>query len=245
VYAEYGSNAVGDFGPLLNATAKSANLGGPGAGKNISGLIVDAGITRFIESGGDMKALNAFSHGARTLFRTQRYERQDCYAIYMDVASETTLGCRPRRRRHFFVGHFIVDENMNFDRPDSNFTVNAKEHSLLADWFTLKVSTTSERYAVGPVLYTQPTISHTFANIATSMTKRAREGANATKVFGTSYREETYIHITRPWLVLPGVVVFMSDILLVASISLSRDDKQGLWKNTTIEMACVCGVSAY
>jgi hypothetical protein len=56
------------------------------------------------------------------------------------------------------------------------------------------------------------------------MTNRIREGANATKVFGTSYREETYILVTWPWLILPGVVVLMSVILLVARIRLSRGD---------------------
>jgi hypothetical protein len=63
------------------------------------------------------------------------------------------------------------------------------------------------------------------------MTNNIREGANATWVHGTSYREETYIHVTWPWLILPGVVLFMGIVLLAASIVLSRGDKNRLWKN--------------
>jgi hypothetical protein len=77
-------------------------------------------------------------------------------------------------------------------------------------------------------------MSQTFANIATSMTNKIRQGANATNVYGTSFREETYIHVTWTWLILPGVVVLMGVVLLAASIVLSRGDKQGLWKNSTL-----------
>ena len=66
------------------------------------------------------------------------------------------------------------------------------------------------------------------------MTNRIREDGNATQVLGTSYREVTYIHVSWSWLILPGVVVLMSVVLLVASIVLSRGDRQGLWKSATL-----------
>lgn len=112
--------------------------------------------------------------------------------------------------------------------------VNAVEHDLLANWFATDFPTTVEQDAVGRVLYTHSDMSQTFDNIATSMTNRIRENDNATRVFGISYREETYIRVSWPWLIIPGVVVLMSIVLLVASIVLSRGDKQGLWKSATL-----------
>ena len=112
--------------------------------------------------------------------------------------------------------------------------VNAVEHDLLANWLATDFLTMVEQDAVGRVLYTHSDMSQTFDNIATSMTNRIRENDNATRVFGISYREETDIRVSWPWLILPGVVVLMSVVLLVASIVLSRGDKQGLWKSTTL-----------
>jgi hypothetical protein len=127
-----------------------------------------------------------------------------------------------------------VKENSDFDGPDGTFVVNAVEHDLLANWFATDFPTTVEQDAVGRVLYTHSDMSQTFDNIATSMTNRIRENDNATRVFGISYREETYIRVSWPWLIIPGVVVLMSIVLLVASIVLSRGNKQGLWKSTTL-----------
>lgn len=237
LYAEYGSNAVGDFGPLLNATAKSGNLAGTGAGKNISDLLVDAGITRFTEPWRRYESPEVFE--CRLTWCAKRYSKVNVTKGEIVTPDTRIWPLKPpsaaiRGEDGILLGHFTVDENTNLDGPGSNFTVNAKEHSLLADWLTSKIFTNSERDAVGRVLYTQPNISQTFTNIATSMTNRVREGSNATKVLGTSHREEIYIHVTCPWLILPGVVVLMSVVLLIASINLSRRDRQGLWKNTTL-----------
>jgi hypothetical protein len=57
-----------------------------------------------------------------------------------------------------------------------------------------------------------------------------------TKIYGTSYREETYIHVTWAWLMLPGVVVFMAVVLLAASIVSSRGLNGGLWKNSALAL---------
>jgi hypothetical protein len=101
-------------------------------------------------------------------------------------------------------------------------------------WLATDFLATVEQDAVGRVLYTHSDMSQTFDNIATSTTNRICEDDNATRVFGVSYRKETYIRVIWPWLVIPGVVVLMSVVLLVASLVLSRGDKQGLWKSTTL-----------
>ncbi len=121
-----------------------------------------------------------------------------------------------------------------FDGPNRTFLVSAVEHNILAKWLAFDFFITVEEDAVGRALYMQSNMSQTFTNIATSMTNRIREDANGTQVFGTSYHEEIYIHVSWPWLILPGVVVLMSVVLLVASIVLSRGDKHGLWKSTTL-----------
>jgi hypothetical protein len=91
---------------------------------------------------------------------------------------------------------FEVAENTDFDGLNRTFTVNAKDHDTLASWFADNSFQTGDRDAVARALYLQPNMPLTFASIATSMTNKIREGANATKVYGTSYREETYIHVT-------------------------------------------------
>lgn len=127
-----------------------------------------------------------------------------------------------------------MDKNADFDGPNRTFTVNANTHNALAGWLANHFFTTSEHDTVGRALYSQPNVSQTFADIATSMTKKIREGANATKVYGIAYREETYIYVTWAWLVLPGLVVLMGIVLLAASMVLSRGDKKGLWKNSML-----------
>jgi len=87
---------------------------------------------------------------------------------------------------------------------------------------------------VARALYLQPNMSFALANVATSMTNTIRESRNATAVRGTGYREETFIHVDWAWLVLPGVVVLMGTVLLVASIWSSRGEEEGLWKNSVV-----------
>jgi hypothetical protein len=229
----YGNNIVGDFGPLLNATAV---LGESSNNTYMTDVLVMTGITRFKETWRRYKNPEAFE--CRLSLCAKRYSQvkvvkgeivtPDIRTWPFKSPTNTNLSDGIRS------GRFHVDENTDFNGQDGAFVINAVEHDLLSSWLASQFFTTTEADAVGRVLYTQPNISQTFANIATSMTNRIREGPNATRVFGTSYREETYIHVAWNWLILPGIVVLMGVVLLIASIILSRGDKQGLWKNTIL-----------
>ncbi|CAN9190439.1 unnamed protein product [Alternaria alternata] len=237
VSGQYGSNAVGEFGPLLNATAKAGSHTFMKEHGNLTDLLVLAGVTRFSET-------------------WRRYTRPEAYECRLSWCAKRYSGVKvtkgeiltPHIRtwplkspsgstlndQGIRLGRFEVGEDTDFDGPNGTFVVNAVEHNMLANWLATGFFTTVEQDVVGRVPYTHSDMSQTFDNIATSMTNRIRENDNATRVFGTSYREETYIRVSWPWLILPGVVVLMSVVLLVASIVLSRGDKQGLWKSTTL-----------
>ncbi|KAH7081066.1 hypothetical protein FB567DRAFT_595379 [Paraphoma chrysanthemicola] len=122
----------------------------------------------------------------------------------------------------------------DFDGPNRTFTINANDHTTLAGWLAGTFLNTSNQEATARALYLQADLPQTFANMATSMTNKIRDGRNGTVVYGTAFREETYIHVTWPWLILPGVVVLMGVVLLGASIVLSRGEKDGLWRNSVL-----------
>jgi hypothetical protein len=88
-----------------------------------------------------------------------------------------------------------------------SYSINSVLHFLpyhtretLSSWLADTFFKTSDKEAAARVLYMQPNMSQTFEHIGTSMTNKIREGPNATKVYGTSYRDETYIHVTWAWL---------------------------------------------
>jgi hypothetical protein len=124
-------------------------------------------------------------------------------------------------------------DGADFDGPNRTFTVSTVDHAILSKWLA-SLFTTFDLDTVAQALWLQANIPQTFANIATSMTNKLREGPNSTAVAGVGLHQETYIHVTWVWLILPGVVVLMGAVLLAASIVLSRGDKEGLWKNSIL-----------
>jgi hypothetical protein len=237
VYGQYSSSTIGKSGPLLNATAESRGHHFINELGNLTDLLVVVGITRFREEWQRNTGPEAFE--CRLSWCAKRYSKVkvtkgEIFTPDIRTWPLTSPSVSPLRNDGTRIGQFEVGEHTDFDGPNRTFMVNTVEHNILANWLAADLFTTVDTDAVGRVLYMQPNISQTFANIATSMTNRIREDTNRTQVFGTSYREETYIHVSWPWLILPGVVVLMSVVLLVASIVLSRGDKQGLWKSTTL-----------
>ncbi|KAF2877263.1 hypothetical protein BDV95DRAFT_558806 [Massariosphaeria phaeospora] len=101
-------------------------------------------------------------------------------------------------------------------------------------WLATGFFGTADKNGVAQALYLKPNISQGIADIAISMTNRIREGRNSTLVEGIEYREETFIRVSWAWLVLPGMVVLMSIVLLVATMMLCRKRGEGLWKNSVI-----------
>jgi hypothetical protein len=228
------SSSGGGHKTFLNATAKA---GDTGFNVNITDWLVSTGIVRFSSQWNhDYPHPEAFE--CSLSWCAKRYSAVKVTKGEIDTSDIRSWPLKSPERFLDAPGvnlnPFEVASEADFDGPNRTFTVNANDHNMLADWLAGTFFKTSNQEAVARALYLQSNMSQTFANIAASMTNKIREGANATKVYGTSYREETYIHVTWVWLVLPGVVVLMGVVLLVASIVLSRGDKQGLWKNSTI-----------
>ncbi|KAF2852783.1 hypothetical protein T440DRAFT_516084 [Plenodomus tracheiphilus IPT5] len=177
LYGEYGANAVGNYGSLLNATAKSVDTDFVG---NITDSIVIAGITRFSETWRRYTRAEAYECGLS--WCAKRYSEvkviggeiftPDIRTWPLKSPVAVTLGDDGIRS-----GRFEVEENTDFDGPDRTFIVNAEERDILAAWLAAQFFTTSEKDAVGRALYMQPHMSQTFTNIATSMTNKIREGA--------------------------------------------------------------------
>jgi hypothetical protein len=126
------------------------------------------------------------------------------------------------------LDQFEMDDDTDFDRPNRSFVVNSIEDALLATWLAKSVFTATNRDPAGHMLYVQQNVSQMFDNIAISMTTNILSSSNATMMLGTLYREETYIKVTCPWLILPGMVVIMNVVLLTASNLLRDSEKQGL-----------------
>ncbi|OAL00106.1 hypothetical protein IQ06DRAFT_348607 [Phaeosphaeriaceae sp. SRC1lsM3a] len=234
---QYGSAGAGPRGPLLMATARA---GGSTSMRSSNGteFFVEAGLVRFNQSNilQRYKSYEAFE--CHLSWCAKRYSGIKVTRGEITMPDIHTWPLRPPSSADV-TGYMRLDrlemsENTDFDGPNKSFTVNSVDHTLLVSWLTKSVFTATNKDSAGQVLYMQQNISQTFANIATSMTNNIQQSRNATRVPGTSYREETYIRVTWPWLILPGVVVLMSVILLVASIVLSRCDKQGLLKSSAL-----------
>jgi hypothetical protein len=227
------SSSGGGHQTFLNATAKA---GDTGFNINITDWLVNTGIVRFNPSGRNYTYPEAFE--CSLSWCAKRYSAVKVTKGEIDTPDIRSWPLKSPDQfwdaHGFSLNPFEVADDTDFDGPNRTFTVNANDHVRLADWLAGSFFTTSNQEAVARALYLQPDMSQTFANIATSMTNKIRQGANATNVYGTSFREETYIHVTWTWLILPGVVVLMGVVLLAASIVLSRGDKQGLWKNSTL-----------
>jgi hypothetical protein len=199
VSGQYGSNAVGELRPRLNATAESGSHHFMRDHGNLTDLLVVVGITRFSETWRRYTRPEAYE--CRLFWCAKRYSEvkvskgeivtPDIRAWLLTSPSGSTIGDDGIR-----LGRFEMEEHTDFDGPNRTFMINAVDHNILANWLAADFFTTVESDAVGRVLYIQSNMSQTFANIATSMTNRIREDANGTQVFEASYREETYIHVS-------------------------------------------------
>jgi hypothetical protein len=222
------------YEPTVDATARTGEFDL----NSITAWLVNAGIVRFYKETPGWPRTESFECGLS--WCAKRYS-----AVNVTAGNISTPDIRSyplRSPKAYFneesLNSFVVsdDDDIDFNGPDRIFIVNANNHKELSTWLADTFFNTSDKEAVARALYMQSNISQIFENIANSMTNKIREGPNATKIYGTSYREETYIHVTWAWLILPGVVVFMAVVLLAASIVSSRGLNGGLWKNSALAL---------
>jgi hypothetical protein len=86
------------------------------------------------------------------------------------------------------------------------------------------------------VLYQSSNVSQLLASMADNMSNVVRSSMNATNIIGQVQQEEVYIHVTWAWLILPGSVVFLAAMLLIASILATKLEGKRLWKSSSLAL---------
>ncbi|OAL47212.1 hypothetical protein IQ07DRAFT_573045 [Pyrenochaeta sp. DS3sAY3a] len=234
---QFGSAGAGARGPLLMATARAANSTYLES-SNDTGFFVESGLVRFNQSNMARRFQSYEAFDCRLSWCAKGYSGVEVTRGEINIRETRTWPLRSSPTADV-TGYVRLDrlemsENTDFDGRNKSFVVNSIDNYLLAKFLVNSVLTATNEDPAGQALFMQPNISRTFANIADSMTNNIQQSRNATRMSGISYREETYIKVTWPWLILPGVVVLMSIVLLIASIVLSRGEKQGLWKSSLL-----------
>ncbi|KAH7066808.1 hypothetical protein BKA63DRAFT_128162 [Paraphoma chrysanthemicola] len=223
-------------------TLKSiARAGDTGDSRNRTDWLVDTGIIRISNSISDTSTFGTYEQPeafeCRLSWCAKRYSSVNVSNGSISTPDVHSWPLTTPNKVHDGYGRRMFPFEVaapDFDGPNRTFTINANDHTTLAGWLAGTFLNTSNQEATARALYLQADLPQTFANMATSMTNKIRDGRNGTIVYGTAFREETYIHVSWPWLILPGVVVLMGVVLLGASIVLSRGEKDGLWRNSVL-----------
>ena len=79
-------------------------------------------------------------------------------------------------------------------------------------------------------------IPRTLQNVVRSVNNYIRQGPDSTRVEGTAWISEPYIHIQWSWLVLPVSLVFLSALFLGLSICFSMEKSKVIWKSSSLAM---------
>jgi len=106
--------------------------------------------------------------------------------------------------------------------------------AFLSSLFTTTNSDHVDQTALA--LYNIENIAERWEQMAESMTNAVRSGANASDVVGRELREETFIHVTWTWIILPVAVVLFAVTLVVLSILASKIEKKRLWKSSSMAL---------
>lgn len=85
-------------------------------------------------------------------------------------------------------------------------------------------------------LYKADNLSKTIDNIATSMTNNIRQDQNSTQVIGQAFKDETFIRVRWPWFILPATLVFLTALILQATIMINYRCKAMLWKSSILPL---------
>lgn len=88
---------------------------------------------------------------------------------------------------------------------------------------------TSDTLKLAPFLR-RGNISETLESMSTSVTDTLRKNGHESKVPGKAFRDERFIHVRWPWIILPAVVTLGSLALLLGTALGSRQRGAVLWK---------------
>jgi hypothetical protein len=72
--------------------------------------------------------------------------------------------------------------------------------------------------------------------MSASATDTFRTNARGSTIPGDAFRDETFIRVRWPWIILPVVVALGSIVLLVATAIGSKQNKAVLWKSTALPL---------
>ncbi|KAB2575341.1 hypothetical protein DBV05_g6032 [Lasiodiplodia theobromae] len=92
-------------------------------------------------------------------------------------------------------------------------------------------------FQVAPVLlFAGGDLSRTMGAVAASMTDLVQRCANGSAVRGQAFRDEAFVRVRWPWLVLPAVLVLVAAALLQAAVVVNRRRGSALWKSSVLPL---------
>jgi hypothetical protein len=116
---------------------------------------------------------------------------------------------------------------------NTTWMVNGMDFLSTAD-FLQSLFTTIDADGTALSLYRSPNVSRQLNSIADNMSHTIRTAANSTDVVGNEQREDVFIRVTWPWLILPILIGFLSILLLILSIITTKSEGKRLWKSSSL-----------
>lgn len=101
--------------------------------------------------------------------------------------------------------------------------------------YTLGGIRTTDASRIATILRT-PNLGHLLESMSASATDTVRTNARGSMIPGEPFRDETFIRVRWPWIILPVVVALGSIVLLVATAIGSKQKKAVLWKSTVLPL---------
>jgi hypothetical protein len=86
-------------------------------------------------------------------------------------------------------------------------------------------------------LWHAPDFTALISNVSTSMTNNMHSAyTNTTTVFSTTYRQQTYVRVRWPWLVLPTGAILFGIAFLILTIMHTAQSRTLLWKSSSLAL---------
>ncbi|BCR91056.1 uncharacterized protein ACHE_60942A [Aspergillus chevalieri] len=73
-------------------------------------------------------------------------------------------------------------------------------------------------------------------SMTTSMTDVMRSDTTGFTIPGKAFRDESYIHVRWPWIILPTLAIIFSIMLLIATATITRRFNTMLWKDSVLPL---------
>ncbi|KAL4912286.1 hypothetical protein BDW62DRAFT_194993 [Aspergillus aurantiobrunneus] len=134
--------------------------------------------------------------------------------------------------------HFAPPTGSATLSPNSSYSIDRNTFTRLEDtMMRLFNSTTALRGDMSRIdlsniasILRTGNLSELLDSMSTSVTDTLRTNPHGTKIFGNSFRDETFIQVRWPWIILPVIVTLGSIALLLGTAIGSKQKKAVLWK---------------